>query len=570
VTFIPFPAYRPDVDDFRGQHTQALSGVLPRGDGYGPMAALQSYTLALPGVDRGMFYARRTDGTIIAFAGTADRLYRLDNTSLDWVPVSKVTALTSISNGSPAVFTLNSHGLSDGDRLTLTTSGALPTGLSTGTTYYVINSATNTFNVSLTSGGAAVNTTGAGSGTHSMTYFYTDLSTTDQWQFAQFGNTVIAVQANSAPQAFDISSGSTLAAFADLGGSPPNARYIMVVGRFVVLMGLTSTPNRVQWSDLDGITTWTAGTGFSNYYDVPDGGIVRGGAGGEFGVVFQESAIRRMVYIPGNLPAFQIERISEDEGLLGPYSIIRAGSRIFFVSQSGFRVVGASGAPVPIGREKVDRTFLADLDAANLHVLVGAADPASSRVFWAYKSEDTSSTTQFDKLIAYDWALERWSPPISVAGEYLGSLVKPGLTLEGLDAISSDLDALDLSSLDSVQAALLSKLAAFDGDHKLGFFDGDNLEATLEVPEQGAEGRRVFVRGFEVRTDAATVYGSVKHRANAQSTPSATSETLVNAQGICPQRIETKLARAKIRIPAGTSWTYAMGVEPDFVPTGRR
>jgi hypothetical protein len=73
-----------------------------------------------------------------------------------------------------------------------------------------------------------------------------------------------------------------------------------------------------------------------------------------------------------------------------------------------------------------------------------------------------------------------------------------------------------------------------------------------------------------VRTDAATVYGSVKHRANAQDSLSATSETLVNDQGRCPQRIDARFARAKVRIPAGTLWTYAMGVEPDFVPTGQR
>jgi hypothetical protein len=511
-----------------------------------------------------MFSARKTDGTIVVFAATLNRLYRLDNTTLDWVPVSKVTALTSISNGTPAVFTLNSHGLANGARLTLTTSGVLPTGLSTGTTYYVINQAANTFNVSLTSGGAAVNTTGAGSGTHSMTYFYSDITSTDQWQFAQFGSNVIAVQANSVPQVYNISSSS---AFADLGGSPPTARYVSVVERFLVLSGLVSTPLRIQWSDLDAITTWTAGTGFSNYFDAPDGGIVRGSAGGEFGVILQESAMRRMVYVPGAKPAFQIERLEEDVGLLGPYSLIRAGSRLFFVSQQGVKSVGASGPTTPIGREKIDRTFLADISVSNLHLLIGAADPSSSRVAWAYSS---SGATTFNKVIFYDWALDRFSPPISIEGEYIGSLVKPGVTLEGVDALfGSDIDTLSIS-LDAIQAALVSKLAGFDNQHRLGFFDGSNLEATLETPEQDLEGRRVYVRGITPRTDAATVYGSVRHRLNAQAALSETTETAVNSLGVCPQRIDARLARAKIRIPAGTTWTYAMGVEPNASPTGRR
>lgn len=74
--------------------------------------------------------------------------------------------LTSISNASPGVCTLVDHGYSDGDSLTLTTSGALPAGLATGTTYYVVNATSDTFELSLTAGGTSIDTTDAGSGTH--------------------------------------------------------------------------------------------------------------------------------------------------------------------------------------------------------------------------------------------------------------------------------------------------------------------------------------------------------------------------------------------------------------------
>ena len=66
---------------------------------------------------------------------------------------------------------------------------------------------------------------------------YSALPSTDQWQFAQFGNFVIAVQTNTAPQVFDLA--DRRAQFADLGGCPPQARYIVGrVGRFLVLSGL--------------------------------------------------------------------------------------------------------------------------------------------------------------------------------------------------------------------------------------------------------------------------------------------------------------------------------------------
>ena len=567
MPFIPFPEYRPDVDDFRGEHTQVLSGVLPRGDGYGPFSNLQAYAAALPAPCRGFIYARKTDGTIVVFAATANRIFRLDNTSLTWVPVSKVTVLTSIT-GSPgdAVFTLNSHGLANGDALVLSTSGALPTGLTAGTTYYVIQATANSFKVAATPGGVTpVTISSAGSGTHSMTYFYSDVPSTDQWQAFQFGNNVVFLQANSAPQVYDVSSST---AFANLGGSPPTARYGTVVGRFAVLSGLVSNPTRVHWSDLDGITTWTPGTGFANSVDLPDGGIVRGVAGGEFGLILQESTTRRMVYVPGAKPAFQIERIAEEKGLLGPYSIVRAGERVLFVSAQGFQEY-YGGVLAPIGKERLDRTFLADLDTGSLHLFIGASDPTGTRAFWAYKSVGSASTAAFDKIICYDTTLQRFSPPIPVSGEYLAPLVKPGLTLDALDTISSSIDALGFT-LNSVQAALAARLAAVDATHRLGFFDGSNVEAILETSEQGLEGRRMFVRGFEVRTDAADVVGSVRYRANAQAALSQTSESEINRQGVCPQRIDTKLARARMRIPAGTLWTYAMGIEPEFVTTGKQ
>lgn len=56
------------------------------------------------------------------------------------------------------------HGLADGDRVMVFNVFAelLPTGLAEGTIYYVVSSTTDTFKVSATSGGSAVNVTGQG------------------------------------------------------------------------------------------------------------------------------------------------------------------------------------------------------------------------------------------------------------------------------------------------------------------------------------------------------------------------------------------------------------------------
>ena len=76
----------------------------------------------------------------------------------------------TVTVASPAVFTLTNHELYTDDTVVLETTGALPTGLSVDTTYYVIyNGITaNTFRLSTTQGGTAINTSGSQSGTHTM------------------------------------------------------------------------------------------------------------------------------------------------------------------------------------------------------------------------------------------------------------------------------------------------------------------------------------------------------------------------------------------------------------------
>jgi len=76
----------------------------------------------------------------------------------------------TVTIASPAVFTQTAHGLFVGEPILLSTTGALPTGLSANTTYYVISAGltANNFEVSTSYGGAAVNTSGSQSGTQNL------------------------------------------------------------------------------------------------------------------------------------------------------------------------------------------------------------------------------------------------------------------------------------------------------------------------------------------------------------------------------------------------------------------
>jgi hypothetical protein len=86
--------------------------------------------------------------------------------------LNAVTAGTcTITIASPAVITKTAHGLLADTPVVFSTTGALPTGLTAGTIYYVLSSGlgADSFEVSTTVGGSAVNTSGSQSGTHTVT-----------------------------------------------------------------------------------------------------------------------------------------------------------------------------------------------------------------------------------------------------------------------------------------------------------------------------------------------------------------------------------------------------------------
>jgi microcystin-dependent protein len=88
------------------------------------------------------------------------------------IPVGQKTATSvgtsTITIASPAVVTRSAHGLASGQLVYFTTSGALPTGLTANTRYYVRNATLNTFNLSTTPTGSIINTSGSQSGTHTL------------------------------------------------------------------------------------------------------------------------------------------------------------------------------------------------------------------------------------------------------------------------------------------------------------------------------------------------------------------------------------------------------------------
>lgn len=111
-------------------------------------------------LNKGQNYVAIPDGVIIATA--LPRVSTIVNKANPGT-YNAVTpsATVTVSAASPAVVAWNNHGLVNGRTVQFETGGTLPTGVSANTAYYVVNAATNTFNLATSFGGTAINTTGS-------------------------------------------------------------------------------------------------------------------------------------------------------------------------------------------------------------------------------------------------------------------------------------------------------------------------------------------------------------------------------------------------------------------------
>ena len=147
-----------------------------------------------------------------------------------WNATYGVTSTTiTVTIASPAVLTLGVN-LVNGDAVVFQTTGVLPTGITAGTVYYVINVSGTTCNISATYNGAAINTSVSQSGTHQLSV-----------------------------------RGIPLTSVGGASGVPiiQNLVFVSDASRFVFAFGCnalgstTQNPMLIRWSDQESFTEWT-------------------------------------------------------------------------------------------------------------------------------------------------------------------------------------------------------------------------------------------------------------------------------------------------------------------------
>lgn len=400
----------------------------------------------------------------------------------------------------------------------------------------------------------------------------------DSWSFALYGSKLVAVHLGAPPQVIEVDAGKR---FRDLGADgaypPPRARLVAVVREYLVLGGLASAPNAVQWSDIGDPESWPLGVQDGHDGDLqifPDGGAVTGLAGGDGGLLLQERTTRRMDFSGGEA-VFGFTILEENRGAVSPSAFARVGSRVFFVDRDGFHGFPFSGsASTPIGAERVNRFFLSRVDQIRIGATVAIRDATGPRIWFAYRLKDApaSDPSLLGEALIYDWLLDRWAGPVSVPIRAGLVAATPGVSI---DDIPGSLDDPGQPSLDDPQyAGGVPVFGVITADNRLSLLNGAPLEAQFETADMRPFlPARGFVRGIRLASDADDWRGAVGGRESLRASDPIVyrrPEAAPTVEGWAPCRVSARVHRARIRIPTGTTWSHATGVEADAVAEGSR
>ena len=390
-----------------------------------------------------------------------------------------------------------------------------------------------------------------------------NVGSNDHWEFAQWGERVVATDYADAVQMIDF--GAT--AFSSLSGCVSKARHLAVVGDFLVLGNVTdyssgvAMPNRVQWSGLDNIGTWapSASTQADGQTLYGDGGWIQRIVGGTKGIIVQERSIWQMSYI-GAPYVFRFDEIEPGKGTPAPMSVVIVGSNFFYLGQDDFYIFSNS-VSANLGHGKVYQTFIDSVDQSNIHRVYGMADMKAPIIFWAYPSTDAINGNP-DKILVYNYVVNKWAGPINVTIELLCNMRAEGYTLDTLDTLNASVDALPYSLDATAYMGGTLNFGAMDTGHYLNTFNGADLTAVFETGDrQIEEGKKYLINIARPMVEGVSASASVavSGRVRTKDPISYGPDVAVNSEGEAPVDNEARYHRFRTTVADG--FTHASGIE---------
>ena len=592
---VPFGEWLPDQPEHLNPGANVAKNVYYALQGYKPFKSLVAYSSNTATTNsKGAGSFRDNTNTVFNFVATKDTIYELSSGSFTEVGAKglllnnsfatctiTVSDYANITAGKTITLSKN-----DGTTVVFTSTtgspGALEFQVQTNNNTTATNLKTtidNHADFSATVVGAVVTVTRAAVGRNNLTNVSTDtvrLTTTnfvggtpltggdtDFVTFTQFGNYVIASNGVDAPQYYLM---GTSTAFNNLSaiatdGSPPLFRVSGVIRDFLVTGNISGATNRIQWSGINDISTWTEGSKSADFQDLPgSGGRVVAITSGEVGYVFRQNQIIRIDFV-GGATIFRLSVISPNRGAVYGKTVCQDNRRVFFYADDGFFQIDGDNI-VAIGAEKVNRFFDADLNKAYTDRIVATVDPFNQLALWLYPSvANTNNTTGIcDRILIYNYATQKWSIAEVNASQIFSQFVG-AYTVELMDIISTNLDNINIALDTDFWNGGQLYLGAIDNDFKAAIFAGNALEAEIETRElEIFPNSRSNITGIRPIVDAtATVTIKTRERL-ADTEAESTSSTMTNS-GLNPVRKSGRYIRANVKIASGTNWNHAQGID---------
>ena len=280
------------------------------------------------------------------------------------VLISSLGGTVSITIASPAVVTA-SVALNEGSAIKFATTGALPTGITAGTTYYVSSVSGTTFQL-LDGSGAVVNTSGTQSGVQSI-------------------SSIVDV--------------------------PTVQNFITVsdVSRFVMAFGCndygstTQDPMLIRWSDQESVINWSpSATNQAGSVRLSHGSrIVASVQTRQEIVVFTDASVYSLQY-QGPPVVWGAQLLGDNISIMGQNAAVIASGRVFWMGVDKFYVYDGR---VQTLRCDLRQYIYSDINLSqNLQVFAGTSE-GFNEVWWFYCSQNS---TAIDKYVIYNYQEDVW------------------------------------------------------------------------------------------------------------------------------------------------------------------
>jgi hypothetical protein len=286
-----------------------------------------------------------------------------------WSAQIGYTALEfTVTIATPGVLTTT---LRNGTAVMLNTTGALPTGLSVGTVYYVVGSTGTTCNLSLTYGGAAINTSGSQSGTQSFS-----------------------------PRGIVVN---------QLGGASDvpviqNFVFVSDASRFVFAFGtndygsIIQNPMLIRWSDQESVTNWTpAATNQAGSVTLSHGSeIITAVQTRQEIVVFTDSSIYSLQY-QGPPVVWSSQLLGDNISIIGQNAASVASGKVYFMGVDKFYVYDGRLNTL---RCDLRQYIYGDINLEQNQQVFAGTNEGFNEVWWFYCS---AGSTVIDKYVTFNY-----------------------------------------------------------------------------------------------------------------------------------------------------------------------